>query len=90
MTGTEHVGTLKHQFLQYIKIKNVFVRFHYQNNFEINNSSSIWWRHLPAACNNFFEAGVSGNLTLVEKLHIYTRICLVITQHIYKAYLFAL
>jgi hypothetical protein len=27
----------------------------------MNNSSSIWWRHLPAACNNFLEAGVSGN-----------------------------
>jgi hypothetical protein len=39
----------------------VFVLFHYQNNFEMNYSSSIWWRHLPAAYNNFFEAGVSGN-----------------------------
>jgi hypothetical protein len=55
------VGTLKHQFLQYITIKNVFVLFHYQNNFKMNYSSSIWWRHLSAACNNFFEAGVSGN-----------------------------
>jgi hypothetical protein len=61
MTGTQHVVTLKHQFLQHITIKNVFVLFHYQNNFERNYSSSIWWRHLPAACNNFFEAGVSGN-----------------------------
>jgi hypothetical protein len=41
--------------------KNVFVHFHYQNNFEINYASAIWWQHLPAACNNFFEAGVSGN-----------------------------
>jgi hypothetical protein len=40
----------------------VFVLFHYQNNFEMNYSSAIWWRHLPAACNNFFEAGVSGRL----------------------------
>jgi hypothetical protein len=62
MTGTQHVGNFKkHQFLQYITIKNVFVLFHYKNNFEMNYSSSIWWRHLPAACNNFFEAGVSGN-----------------------------
>jgi hypothetical protein len=45
----------------YITIKNVFVLFHYQNNFEINYSSDIWWRHLPAACNNFFLLGVSGN-----------------------------
>jgi hypothetical protein len=45
----------------YITIKNVFVFFHYQNNFEINYASAIWWRYLPAACNNFFEAGVSGN-----------------------------
>jgi hypothetical protein len=41
MTGTLHVGTLKHQFLQYITIKNVFVLFHYQNNFEMNYSSAI-------------------------------------------------
>jgi hypothetical protein len=39
----------------------VFVLFHHQNKFEINYASAIWWRHLPAACNNFFEAGVSGN-----------------------------
>jgi hypothetical protein len=61
MTGTQHVGTLKHQFLQYITKKNVLVLFHCQNNFEMNSSSAIWWRHLPVACNNFFEAGVSGN-----------------------------
>jgi hypothetical protein len=61
MTGTQHVGTLKHKFLQYITIKNVLVLFHYQNNFEMNSSSAIWWRHLPVACSNFFEAGVSGN-----------------------------
>jgi hypothetical protein len=61
MTGTQHVGTLKHQFLQYITIKKVLILFHYQNNFEMNYSSAFWWRHLPAACNNFFEAGVSGN-----------------------------
>jgi hypothetical protein len=41
MTGTLHVGTLKHQFFQYITIKNVFVLFHYQNNFEMNYSSAI-------------------------------------------------
>jgi hypothetical protein len=46
MTGTQQVGTLKHQFLQYITLKNVFVLFHYQNNFEMNYSSSIWWRQL--------------------------------------------
>jgi hypothetical protein len=39
----------------------VLFLFHYQNNFEINSSSAIWWRHLPVVCNNFFEAGVSGN-----------------------------
>jgi hypothetical protein len=61
MTGTQHVGTLKHKFLEYITIINVLVLFHYQNNFETNSSSAIWWRHLPVACNNFFEAGVSGN-----------------------------
>jgi hypothetical protein len=66
ITGTQHVGTLKHQFLQYITITNVFVPFHYQNNFEMNYSSAIWWRHLPAACNNFFEAGVSGNCTFKD------------------------
>jgi hypothetical protein len=49
MTGTQHVRTLKHPLLQYITIKNVFVLFHYQNNFEMNYSSAIWWRHLPAA-----------------------------------------
>jgi hypothetical protein len=32
MTGTQHVGTLKHQFLHYITIKMVLVIFHYQNN----------------------------------------------------------
>jgi hypothetical protein len=41
MTGTLHVGTLKHQFLQYITIKNVFVLFQKQNNFEMNYSSAI-------------------------------------------------
>jgi hypothetical protein len=67
MTGTLHVGTLKHKFLQYITIKNVLVLFHCQNNFEMNSSSAIWWCNLPAACNNFFEAGVSGN-TCVNNL----------------------
>jgi hypothetical protein len=48
----------------------VFVLFHYQNNFEMNYSSAIWWRHLPAACNNFFEAGVSGNNTVIVSVRI--------------------
>jgi hypothetical protein len=61
MTGTQHVGTLKHKFLQYIKIKNVLVLFHYQNTYEMNSSSTIWWRHLPVQYSNFIEAGVSGN-----------------------------
>jgi hypothetical protein len=61
MTRTQHVGTLKHKFLQYIKIKNVFVLFHFQINFEMNSSSAIWWQHLLVACSNFFKAGVSGN-----------------------------
>jgi hypothetical protein len=60
MTGTQHVGTFKHKFLQYITIKNVLVLFHFQNNVEMNSSSAIGWRHLPVACYNFFEAGVSG------------------------------
>jgi hypothetical protein len=59
-------GNLKIQFLQYITITNVFVLFHYPNNFEMNYSSAIWWRHLPAACNNFFEAGVSGTTDLTR------------------------
>jgi hypothetical protein len=29
----------------------------------MNSSSAIWWRHLPVACSNFFEAGVSGNIS---------------------------
>jgi hypothetical protein len=32
MTGTQHVGTLKHQFIHYITIKTVLIIFHYQNN----------------------------------------------------------
>jgi hypothetical protein len=74
MTGTQHVGTYKHKFLQYITIKNVLVLFHYPNNFEINSSSAIWWRHLPVASNNFFEAGVSGNsssVIFIKKLNMY-------------------
>jgi hypothetical protein len=43
MTGTQHVGTYKHNFFQYITIKNLLVLFHYQNNFEMNSSSAIWW-----------------------------------------------
>jgi hypothetical protein len=30
MTGTQHVGTLKHQFLHYITLKMVLVLFYYQ------------------------------------------------------------
>jgi hypothetical protein len=71
MTGTQHVGTLKHKFLQYIKIKNGLVLFHYQNNFEMKSSSAIWWLHLPVACSNFFEAGVSGNSEQISKAHVY-------------------
>jgi hypothetical protein len=33
MTGTQHVGALKHQFLHYITIKIVLTIFYYQNNF---------------------------------------------------------
>jgi hypothetical protein len=74
MTGTQHVGTLiKNKFLQYITIKNVLVLFHYQNNFEMNSSFAIWWRHLAVACNNFFEAGVSGNANLLEIVHYIVR-----------------
>jgi hypothetical protein len=36
-------GNFKHKFLQYITIKNVLVLFHYQNNFEMNSFSAIWW-----------------------------------------------
>jgi hypothetical protein len=32
MTETQHVGTLKHQFLHYMTIKTVPVILHYQNN----------------------------------------------------------
>jgi hypothetical protein len=65
MTGTQHVGTFKHKCLQYITLKNVLVLFHYQHNFEMNSSSAIRWRHVPVACNNFFEAGMSGNTGLI-------------------------
>jgi hypothetical protein len=66
MTGTQHVVTYKHKFLQYITIKNVLVLFHYKNNFDMNSSSAIWWRHLPVACNYFFEACVSGNWAIFK------------------------
>jgi hypothetical protein len=49
-------------FFNISQYKNVLVLFHYQNNFERNSSSAIWWQHLPVASNNFFEAGVSGNI----------------------------
>jgi hypothetical protein len=31
----------------------------------MNSSSAIWWRHLPVAYINFFEAGVSGNTIIL-------------------------
>jgi hypothetical protein len=42
MTVTQHVGTLKHQFLYYITIKMVLVIFHYQNNILVFCASVIW------------------------------------------------
>jgi hypothetical protein len=42
MTGTQHVGNLKHQFLHYITIKMVLVIFHYQNNILVFCTSVIW------------------------------------------------
>jgi hypothetical protein len=62
MTGSQHVGTLKHQFLHYITIKMVLAIFYYQNNFLGFCTSVIWWQHLPAASYNLFSAGVSGNI----------------------------
>jgi hypothetical protein len=61
MTGTQHVGTLKHQFLHYITIKTGLVIFHYRNNILVFCTSVIWLQHLPAASYNFFSSGVSGN-----------------------------
>jgi hypothetical protein len=37
MTGTQLVGTLKHQFLCYITIKMELVLFHYKNYFYLNS-----------------------------------------------------
>jgi hypothetical protein len=37
MTGTQHVGALKHQFLHYITIKIVLIIFYYQNHFQYNS-----------------------------------------------------
>jgi hypothetical protein len=42
MTGSQHVGTLKHQFLHYITKKTVFVIFHYQNNILVFCTFVIW------------------------------------------------
>jgi hypothetical protein len=42
MTGTQHVGTLKHQFLHYITLKMVLVIFHYQNIILVFCTSVIW------------------------------------------------
>jgi hypothetical protein len=42
MTGTQHVGNLKHQFIHYITIKMVLVIFHYQNNILVFCTSVIW------------------------------------------------
>jgi hypothetical protein len=50
MTGTQHVGTLKTQFLHYINIKMVLVIFHYQNYFK-QNSCLVHLCYLVAASN---------------------------------------
>jgi hypothetical protein len=42
MTGTQHVGTLKRQFLHYITIKTVLDIFHYQNDVLVFSTSVIW------------------------------------------------
>jgi hypothetical protein len=42
MTGTQHVGNLKLQFLHYITIQMVLVIFHYQNNILVFCTSVIW------------------------------------------------
>jgi hypothetical protein len=42
MTGTQHVGTLRHQFLHHITIKMVLVIFHYQNNILVLCTSVMW------------------------------------------------
>jgi hypothetical protein len=42
MTGTQHVGFLKHYFPHYITIKMVLVIFHYQNNILVFCTSVIW------------------------------------------------
>jgi hypothetical protein len=81
MTGTQQVGTLKHKFLHYIKTKNVLVLFHYQNNFEMNSSSAIWCRHLPVACSNCFEAGVSGNTKVIKNVLTLHGDCMQTIQH---------
>jgi hypothetical protein len=41
MTGTQHVGTLKHTFIHYITIKTVLVIVHYQNNILVFCTSVI-------------------------------------------------
>jgi hypothetical protein len=48
MTGTQHVETLKHQFLHYITIKMVLVIFYHQNNFK-HNSCFLHLCYLVAA-----------------------------------------
>jgi hypothetical protein len=42
MTGTQHVATLKHQFLHYITLKMVLDIFYYQNNYLVFCTSVIW------------------------------------------------
>jgi hypothetical protein len=39
---TQHVVTLKHQFLYDVTIKRVLLIFYYQNNFETFCTSAIW------------------------------------------------
>jgi hypothetical protein len=42
LTGTQHVETLKHQFLHYITILMVLFFFHFQNNILGFCTSVIW------------------------------------------------
>jgi hypothetical protein len=37
MTGTQHVGTLKHKFLHYITKKMLFLLFYYQQIIKLNS-----------------------------------------------------
>jgi hypothetical protein len=65
MTGTQHVGTLKHQFLHFITVKTVLVIFHYQNNI-----FGFFTFYLEATSTGsklqLFSAGVSGNIDYTD------------------------